>query len=106
MNKIELLNEIGLPLRSQVPLIGMVTRLVEQKGIGLILESAQKLFENNIQMVILGTGEKKLEHELEALSNQYPDKLKTFLKFDEVVAHMIEAASDIFIMPSTFEPCS
>ena len=105
VNEIELLNEIGLPLRSQVPLIGMVTRLVEQKGIGLILKSAQKLFENNIQMVILGTGEKKLEHELAALSNKYPDKLKIFLKFDEVLAHKIEAASDIFLMPSMFEPC-
>ncbi|MCH9024825.1 MAG: glycogen synthase GlgA [candidate division Zixibacteria bacterium] len=105
VNKIELLNEIGLPVRNEVPLIGMVTRLVEQKGIGLILESAQKLFENDIQMVILGTGEKKLEHELAALSNQYPDKLKTFLKFDEVLAHKIEAASDIFLMPSMFEPC-
>ena len=105
VNKIELLNEIGLPVRSQVPLIGMVTRLVEQKGIALILKSAQKLFENDIQMVVLGTGEKRLEHELAALSNQYPDKLKTFFKFDEVLAHKIEAASDIFLMPSMFEPC-
>jgi len=105
VNKIELLNEIGLPIRSEVPLIGMVTRLVEQKGIGLILKGSQKLFKKNIQMVILGTGEKNLEHELAALSNQYPDKLKTFFKFDEVLAHKIEAASDIYLMPSMFEPC-
>ena len=105
VNKIELLNEIGLPVRKEVPLIGMVTRLVEQKGIGLILESAKKLFENDIQMVVLGTGEKKLEHKLAALSDQYPDKLKNFFKFDEVLAHKIEAASDIFLMPSMFEPC-
>ena len=105
MNKVEILNEIGLPVRSQVPLVGMVTRLVEQKGIGLILQSAQKLFESNIQMVILGTGDKKLEQELAALCNMYPDKLKTFFEFNEVLAHKIEAASDIFLMPSMFEPC-
>ncbi|MCH7947449.1 MAG: glycogen synthase, partial [candidate division Zixibacteria bacterium] len=105
VNKIELLNEIGLPVRSQVPLIGLVTRLVEQKGIGLILECSQKLFGSDIQMVILGTGEKKLEQELAALSVQYPDKLKTFFEFNEVLAHKIEAAADIFLMPSMFEPC-
>ncbi len=105
VNKIDFLNEIGLSPRSEVPLIGMVTRLVEQKGIGLILQSAQKLFERDIQMVILGTGEKKLEHELSTLSVRYPDKLKTFFEFNEVLAHKIEAASDIFLMPSKFEPC-
>ncbi len=56
-------------------------------------------------MVILGTGDKKLEQELAALSVQYPDKLKTFFEFNEVLAHKIEAASDIFLMPSMFEPC-
>ena len=105
VNKIELLNEIGLPVRSEVPLIGMVSRLVEQKGIDLILESSQELFNNNIQMVILGTGDKRLERELAALCKLYPDKLKIFFKFDEVLAHKIEAASDIFLMPSMFEPC-
>ena len=105
VNKIELLNEIGLPVRSKVPLIGIVSRLVEQKGIDLILRGSQKLFKNNIQIVILGTGEKRLEFELTALSNLYPDRLKVFLKFDEVLAHKIEAASDIFLMPSMFEPC-
>ena len=105
VNKIELLNEIGLPVRNQVPLIGLVTRLVEQKGIGLILQSAQKLFESDIQMVVLGTGDKKLEQELAALASKYPDKLKAFFEFNEVLAHQIEAASDIFLMPSLFEPC-
>ena len=105
VNKIELLNEIGLPVRNQVPFIGLVTRLVEQKGIGLILQSAQKLFESDIQMVVLGTGDKKLEQELAALASKYPDKLKAFFEFNEVLAHQIEAASDIFLMPSLFEPC-
>jgi starch synthase len=71
----------------------------------LIVEAAEELFSLNMQMVILGTGEKELERALVKLAQEYPKKLKVILKFDERLAHMIEAGSDIYLMPSMFEPC-
>jgi starch synthase len=104
-NKTELLKAVGFSLSEGVPLIGMVSRLVEQKGMKLIVEAAEELFSLNMQMVILGTGEKELERALVKLAQEYPKKLKVILKFDERLAHMIEAGSDIYLMPSMFEPC-
>lgn len=105
MNKIELLNQCGLPVRTETPLIGMVSRLVEQKGLQLIINAASQLFSKDIQMIILGTGDKKIEQQLKVLESNFSDKLKVFLKFDEKLAHTIEAGADFFLMPSIFEPC-
>ena len=105
MNKVELLNEAHLPIRDTAPLIGMITRLVDQKGLDLVVAAAKRLFAMNVQMVILGTGDQKYHDAFKKLQEQYPDKFRAFLKFDDTLAHRIEAASDIYLMPSRFEPC-
>lgn len=104
-DKIELLGYASLPVREKTPLIGMISRLTDQKGFDLLVEAAADIFELNLQMIILGTGEEKYHQLLKKLENCFPDKLKVFLTFDDELAHKIEAASDIFLMPSRFEPC-
>ncbi len=105
MNKIELLGAAALPVREKTPLIGIISRLVHQKGFELIREAADRLFAMNIQMIVLGTGEKKYHKLFSLLEKKYPDKLKAFLVHDENLAHRIEAGADMFLMPSLFEPC-
>lgn len=105
MTQVELMNEIGLPIRDTSPLIGMVTRLADQKGLDLLEQVADRLFARDIQMVILGTGEEHYHSFLQSLQERYPDKLRVFLTFDNTLAHKIEAASDAFLMPSRYEPC-
>ncbi|HEX2896952.1 MAG TPA: glycogen synthase GlgA [candidate division Zixibacteria bacterium] len=104
-DKIELLKTFGWPVAEGVPLVGMVSRLVEQKGLNLIIEGAKKIFALDLQLVILGSGDKKIERELKWLETEYPNKMKVFLKFDEKLAHQIEAGADMYLMPSLFEPC-
>ena len=104
-NKLELLRQSGLSADENVPLFGMVSRLVEQKGVGLVLEAAEQLFSLNIQLIILGTGDKKLVKGLKSLEKKHGNKLKVYLEFDERLAHLIEAGADIYLMPSLFEPC-
>ncbi len=105
MNKVDLLGAAKMPIRVKAPLIGVISRLVDQKGFDLIAMAAERLFELNIQMVLLGTGEEKYHRLFTDQEKKYPDKLRTYLTFDETLAHQIEAASDIFLMPSRFEPC-
>ncbi len=105
INKLKLLKEAGLPFSDKVPLVGMVSRLVEQKGLNLVIESAVKVFEENVRLLVLGTGGQKIEKELKKLERKFPDKVKVFLYFDDVLAHKIEAGSDLYLMPSLFEPC-
>ncbi len=103
--KVELLNAASLPIRDRTPLIGMITRLADQKGLDLLAEVADDLFARKLQMIVLGNGDEKYHHLLAELEEKYPDKLKIFLKFDDSLAHQIEAGSDMFLMPSRFEPC-
>jgi len=103
--QVELLNRAGLPVRERTPVIGMISRLVDQKGLDLIDAAADRLFGRDIQMLVLGTGEQRYHDQLLRLQKQYPDKLKVWLTFDDDLAHWIEAGSDIFLMPSRFEPC-
>ena len=105
VNKVELLNIAGLPLREKAPLIGIISRLVDQKGFDLIAETADEIFAMDVQMVLLGTGDKKYHTLFEDLQQKYPDKCRAYLTFDDLLAHRIEAAADIFLMPSQFEPC-
>lgn len=104
-NKVELMNLSGLPLREKTPLVGMVTRLTAQKGLDLVLEVADQLFDLDLQMVILGTGDPKIEEALLKLAQKYPTQLKVYTKFDNHLAHLIEAGADVFLMPSKYEPC-
>ena len=104
-NKVVLLNRVGLPLRNKVPLVGIISRLADQKGFDLIAEAADRLFAMDLQMVVLGTGEVKYHDLFMELEKKYPDKLKVYLTFDDDLAHLIEAGADIFLMPSRYEPC-
>jgi len=104
-NKIELLNELKLPIRDAAPLIGIISRLEEQKGWNLIKEAADELLSMNVQLIVVGTGQLEYHKLLEDLEKKYPDKCKAILKFNDQMAHKVEAASDIFLMPSIFEPC-
>jgi len=105
LNKVDLQKELSLPVDSSVPMIGMVSRLVEQKGLEIIIQSFNELFSMPLQLVILGSGETHYEIELTKWSQQHPEQLKVIIGYDEALAHKIEAASDIYLMPSTFEPC-
>jgi len=101
-NKYALQKKLGLRPDKNLALVGLVTRFVWQKGTELINEEFSKL---NCQFVFLGTGEKRYEKALLNLAKKYPDKIKTLIKFDEQLAHQIYAGSDIFLVPSRFEPC-
>ena len=104
-NKKELQKSYRLPEKENVPLIGSVGRLSHQKGIDLLLESADKIFEADIQMAILGVGEERYHTQLKKLQERFPDKLAVHLQFNEQFAHQIYAGSDFFLMPSVYEPC-
>lgn len=105
INKIELQKELGLNEGEDIPMIGIVTRLVKQKGIDLILTRLEKNLKNGVQVVILGTGDKHYENMLYEIRSKYLGELSVNIKFDDSLAHKIYAASDIFLMPSLFEPC-
>lgn len=103
--KSELQKRIGLPQRDGTPLIGMVSRMSDQKGFDLIAECFDRLVSHDVQYVFLGTGDPKFEQILSDFSSRYPDKVAVMIGFDEGLAHLIEAGSDLFLMPSRFEPC-
>ncbi len=104
INKRHLQELLGLPV-NDVPMIAMVSRLVSQKGFDLVAHVLDKILRMEIQMVVLGTGEKCYEQLFINYANKYPDKLSANITFDRQLAHKIYAASDIFLMPSLFEPC-
>ena len=88
------------------PLLGLIGRLVEQKGIDLVLATIEPLLlKGRIRVVILGSGESRFERALETLSERYPGRMAVHIGYDEALAHRIEAGADAFLMPSRFEPC-
>lgn len=104
-NKTALQKACGLPINENITVIGLISRLVEQKGIDLVLECLPKMADMEMQFVLLGSGDKTFEHALLTLSEQHPEKFAIRLGYDEQFAHLIEAGSDVFLMPSRFEPC-
>ena len=94
-----------LPRRPDVPLLGVITRLDDQKGLDLIAEIMDDLMKLDVQFVLLGTGNRKYHELFEEISRLYPKKTGINLKFDNTLAHKIESGSDMFLMPSRFEPC-
>ncbi len=104
-DKSALQQRFNLKQEPEVAVIAMVGRAVQQKGIDLVIEALPKLMEMPLQLVILGSGEKKYEQTLTHWSILYPDRIALTLGYDEVLAHLIEAGADLFLMPSRFEPC-
>jgi len=104
-NKQALLTRVNIQYKEGVPVIGMISRIVEQKGYKLLLEAMDELIALDLQLVILGTGDKELEKGLMKFESKHPDKISINTAFDETLAHMIEAGSDMFLMPSQYEPC-
>ena len=101
-----LLAEMGLPERlMERPLIGIVSRFASQKGFDLIGEIAGEIFRDDIGMVVLGNGEARYEELFRKLSAEFPEKVAVRFGFNDALAHRIEAGSDIFLMPSAYEPC-
>lgn len=95
----------GLPQRADVPLVGMVSRMSTQKGFDIIAEAAPIFLRHDLQLCILGTGDGSCEEMVRQLATKYPDKVSAKIAFDEQIAHRIEAGSDVFLMPSRYEPC-
>lgn len=106
LNKRDLQSLVGLPVRDEVPLIGIVSRLTWQKGLDLAIPALrQVLSDTEVQFVVLGTGESALEYQLWRLGEDFPSKARAFIQFDAKLAQRIYAGSDMFLMPSHFEPC-
>ena len=104
-NKLALQQAFGLPADSATPLIGMVGRMVEQKGIDQVLAALPALMQRPLQMAVLGSGEAGYENSLRAAAQRYSGRLAVRIGYDEALAHNIEAGADMFLMPSRFEPC-
>lgn len=104
--KAALQREMGLPVAPGAPLLGIVSRLVEQKGLDLVLQVLPSLLANtDAQLVLLGSGDARLEHAFRAAAQQHPSRVAARLGFDASLAQRIYAGSDMFLMPSRFEPC-
>ncbi|KAH7560853.1 hypothetical protein JRO89_XS10G0126200 [Xanthoceras sorbifolium] len=97
--------EVGLPVDRNIPLIGFIGRLEEQKGSDILVQAISKFVGENVQIVILGTGKKAMEKPIEELEIIYPDKARGVAKFNVPLAHMIIAGADFMLLPSRFEPC-
>lgn len=104
-NKTTLQAQLGLPVDKSAPMIGFIGRLVEQKGVDLILNQMNQLLTQDCQVVILGSGFASYEQALKNIALQHPHKVSVTLGYNEAFAHQIEASADLFLMPSIFEPC-
>ena len=105
INKTSLQARSSLPVNKSVPLFGLISRLVDQKGIDLVIDCLSEMVDMPLQFVLLGSGDKSVEQKLRDFSRLYPKKISVTIGYDEALAHQIEAGVDIFLMPSRFEPC-
>jgi starch synthase len=103
--KAALQRELGLPVRLDVTLLALVSRLAEQKGVDLVAAALPTLLEQEVQVALLGSGDRRYEEALARAARDRPDRLAARIGFDEGLAHRIEAGGDAFLMPSRFEPC-
>ena len=95
---------MGLPGLADRPVLGMIARLVEQKGFDILRPAAQAFLSQGAQLVVLGEGDARHRQMLRGLAEQYPNQVGIYLGFDETLAHLIEAGSDAYLMPSQYEP--
>lgn len=103
--KAHLQKRCGLEVNAEVPLIGMITRLTEQKGLDIFLDAIDRIMEYQVQFVVLGLGEAYYHDALRKVSERYPTRFSLNIAFDDPLAHQIEAGADMFLMPSRYEPC-
>lgn len=104
-NKVVLQKRFLLPVDREKPVYTIITRLVEQKGLHLVEAILDEFLQEDVQLIVLGTGDGEFEHFFREAAERYPDKLVTLLMFDEGLARQLYAGADFFIMPSKFEPC-
>ncbi|MBI9070838.1 MAG: glycogen synthase GlgA [Melioribacteraceae bacterium] len=105
INKEELLKEAGLPYNKTTPVIGMISRIVSQKGYDILAEALPELTKLDVQWVILGSGEKKYERLMKKVARKFPDNVSIIIGYNDVLSHKIEAGADYLLMPSLYEPC-
>ena len=105
LNKQALQRHFALPVDNDVLLLAVITRLAEQKGIDMLVALLPTLIKKSIQLVLLGSGNKKYETQLKHAAQTWPDHVGVHLGYDETLAHLIEGGADAFLMPSRFEPC-
>ena len=104
-NKLMMQKDMKLRLDCDIPLIGLISRLVDQKGLDLIDRMISELLNMDLQLIVLGTGDKKYEDMFLWAQGVYPEKMSANIRYDGVLAQRIYAACDMFLMPSLFEPC-
>jgi starch synthase len=104
-NKVHIQQKLGLEVNGDKPLIGFISRMVEQKGLDLVRTVFDEIMATGAQFLILGTGQREYEEFFEAKQHEYPDNLSVNIKYDAQLADQIYAGSDMFLMPSRFEPC-
>lgn len=105
INKREIQKLFGLKQSSNTPLMVMISRLTKQKGLDLVRHVLREILQEDLQVIILGTGDHQFEEYFRQAARIYPEKLKVHTGFDEALAHKLYAAADLFLMPSLFEPC-
>ncbi|HEY6200996.1 MAG TPA: glycogen synthase GlgA [Candidatus Binatia bacterium] len=103
--KKELQQLYNLPQRASTPLLGIVSRLADQKGIDLLLDIVDQLLGMDLQLVVLGSGDQKYQELISELAAVHPKRIGVTIGFDNALAHKIEAGADMFLMPSRYEPC-
>jgi starch synthase len=104
-NKMALQKAMGLTVDQNIPMLAMVTRLVDNKGLDLLSFIFDELMEENVQFILLGSGDRAIEDQFVYFQNKYPQKVSTHILFGESLARKIYGSCDIFLMPSRFEPC-
>jgi starch synthase len=105
VNKKSLCEKFNLSYDDNVPVIGIISRLVDGKGFDLITDALDEIMSYNLKFILLGNGDKKYHSIFEQMQKKYPEKFACLLGYDEELAHLIEAGADIFLMPSRYEPC-
>jgi starch synthase len=105
INKVKLQEMLNLPVDENIPMIGMVTRLVSHKGLEMVKKAFEELMKEKVQVVVLGTGDAQYEGFFKDMENQYGSKLRAIIAFNQDLSRKIYSASDLFLMPSVSEPC-
>lgn len=104
INKLKLQEELGLPTKD-VPMLAIISRVVQHKGFDILIEALKEILKNDVQFVMLGTGDEHYINRFMLLKEKFPDKISINNVFDNNLAKKIYSASDLFVMPSLFEPC-